>query len=158
DSVWVMIRKSIDTLKSKWVNLMQFCNKVIGNGSSTSFWHERWNGDTCFNVRFHRLFNLELEKDIFVAKKLHLSDCASSFKRRPIGGLEESQWNEMVQVLGSMVLSLSNDRWRRSLNGNGSFLVSSARKEIDKHLRAMSLVSTRWSKLMPIKNELRRPK
>ncbi|GJZ96151.1 zinc finger, CCHC-type containing protein, partial [Tanacetum coccineum] len=125
DSVWVMIRKSIDTLKSKWVNLMQFCNKVIGNGSSTSFWHERWNGDTCFSVRFHRLFNLEHEKDISVAQKLHLSDCASSFRRRPRGGLEESQWNEMVQV--------------------------SARKEIDKHLRVMSSVPTRWSKLMPIK-------
>nr|GEU82136.1 RNA-directed DNA polymerase, eukaryota [Tanacetum cinerariifolium] len=42
-SVWVAIHKSIDTLKSKEVDLMQFCNKVIGNGSSTSFWHERWN-------------------------------------------------------------------------------------------------------------------
>ncbi|GJT65052.1 RNA-directed DNA polymerase, eukaryota, reverse transcriptase zinc-binding domain protein [Tanacetum coccineum] len=149
-SVWVMIRKSIDILKSKGVDLMQFCNKVIRNGSSNSFLHERWNGDTCFKVRFHRLFNLELEKDISVAQKLHLSDCASSFRRRPRGGLEESQWNEMVQVLGTMVLSSSNDRWRWSLNGNGSFLVSSVRKEIDKHLLVMSSAPTRWSKLMPI--------
>ncbi|GKD46852.1 RNA-directed DNA polymerase, eukaryota, reverse transcriptase zinc-binding domain protein [Tanacetum coccineum] len=90
-SVWVMIRKSIDILKSKGVDLMQFCNKVIRNGSSNSFLHERWNGDTCFKVRFLRLFNLELEKDIFVAQKLHRSYCASSFRRRPRGGLEESQ-------------------------------------------------------------------
>nr|GEW22148.1 RNA-directed DNA polymerase, eukaryota [Tanacetum cinerariifolium] len=41
--VWVAIHNSIDTLKSKGVDLMQFCNKVIGNGSSTSCWHERWN-------------------------------------------------------------------------------------------------------------------
>nr|GEX41618.1 RNA-directed DNA polymerase, eukaryota, reverse transcriptase zinc-binding domain protein [Tanacetum cinerariifolium] len=84
-SVWVAIRKSIDTLKSKGVDLMQYCNKVIGNG-------------------------------------------------RPRGGLEESQWNEMAQMLGTVSLSLAVDRWRWSLNGNGSFLVSSARKVIDKHL------------------------
>ncbi|GKD46853.1 RNA-directed DNA polymerase, eukaryota, reverse transcriptase zinc-binding domain protein [Tanacetum coccineum] len=49
-----------------------------------------------------------------------------------------------------MVLSSSNDRWRWSLNGNGSFLVGSVRKEIDKHLLVMSSAPTRWSKLMPI--------
>ncbi|GJT29735.1 hypothetical protein Tco_0910010 [Tanacetum coccineum] len=90
-SVWVMIRKSIDSLKSKGVDLMQFCNKIIGNGYSTSFWHDRWKGDACFRVRFHILFNLELQKDISVAHKLHLLHCFSSFRRRPRGGLEESQ-------------------------------------------------------------------
>nr|GEW26377.1 RNA-directed DNA polymerase, eukaryota [Tanacetum cinerariifolium] len=117
-SVWVAIRKSIDTLNSKGVDLMQYCNKVIGNGSSTSFWHERWNGDTCFKERFHRLFNLELEKDISVAQKLDLSRFSSSFRKRLRGGLEESQWNEMAQML-----------------------VSSARKDIDKHL--LDKLSTR---------------
>ncbi|GJX49105.1 nucleotide-binding alpha-beta plait domain-containing protein [Tanacetum coccineum] len=61
-SVWVMICKSIDSLKSKGVDLMQFCNKVIGNVSSTSFWHERWKEDACFKVRFHRLFDWSFKR------------------------------------------------------------------------------------------------
>ncbi|GKB85130.1 RNA-directed DNA polymerase, eukaryota, reverse transcriptase zinc-binding domain protein [Tanacetum coccineum] len=121
-SVWVMICKSIDSLKSKGVDLMQFCNKVIGN----------------------------LQKDISVAHKLQLSDCFSSVRRRSRGGLEKSQWNEMAQVLDTVILSSFSDRWRWTLNGNGCFSVSSTRKEIDKYLLAMSSSSTRWSKVLPI--------
>ncbi|PWA47435.1 reverse transcriptase domain, Reverse transcriptase zinc-binding domain protein [Artemisia annua] len=110
-----------------------------------------WNGDVCFKVRFHRLFNLELQKDISVAHKLQLSDSSSSFRRRPRGGLEESQWNEMSQVIDNVVLSPINDRWRWTLNGNGFFSVSSVRKEIDKRVVAMSSSPTRWSTILPIK-------
>nr|GEX93899.1 RNA-directed DNA polymerase, eukaryota, reverse transcriptase zinc-binding domain protein [Tanacetum cinerariifolium] len=38
-----------------------------------------------------------------------------------------------------------------TLNGSGCFSVSSTRKEIDKHLLAMSSSHTRWSKVLPIK-------
>nr|GEV04726.1 retrotransposable element Tf2 [Tanacetum cinerariifolium] len=71
--------------------------------------------------------------------------------KQPRGGVEKSQWNEMAQVLDTMILSFSNDRWRWTLNGNGCFLVSSTRKEIVKHLLAMSSSPTRWSKILPIK-------
>ncbi|PWA68585.1 hypothetical protein CTI12_AA307980 [Artemisia annua] len=57
----------------------------------------------------------------------------------------------MAQVLDTMVLSPLNDRWRWTLNGNGSFSVSSARKEIDKHLLVMSSSPTRWSMILHIK-------
>nr|GEU39903.1 hypothetical protein [Tanacetum cinerariifolium] len=36
-SVWNMVRKAIGNLKSKNVDLMEFCKKVIGNGYNTSF-------------------------------------------------------------------------------------------------------------------------
>ena len=36
------------------------------------------------------------------------------------------------------------------MNGNGSFSVSSVRKEKDKHLLVMSSSPTRWSTILPI--------
>nr|GEY17771.1 RNA-directed DNA polymerase, eukaryota [Tanacetum cinerariifolium] len=42
--VWNMVRKAIGNLKSKNVDLMEFCKKVIRNSYNTSFWHEKWLG------------------------------------------------------------------------------------------------------------------
>nr|GEW21194.1 RNA-directed DNA polymerase, eukaryota, reverse transcriptase zinc-binding domain protein [Tanacetum cinerariifolium] len=44
-SVWLMVRNVITNLKSKGVDLMKLCKKVIENGNNSSFWHEKWIGD-----------------------------------------------------------------------------------------------------------------
>ncbi|GJT30911.1 gypsy type transposase [Tanacetum coccineum] len=97
------------------------------------------------------LFNLDLQKDASVAQKFHNPDFAVSFRRRPRGGIEESQFQELSSLLYSVALSSSSDRWSWTLNGHGDFSVKSAREEIDKHLLITSSSSTRWSKLLPIK-------
>nr|GEW16639.1 RNA-directed DNA polymerase, eukaryota, reverse transcriptase zinc-binding domain protein [Tanacetum cinerariifolium] len=124
-SVRNMVRKAIGNLKSKNVDLMKFCQKVIGNGYSTSFCHEKWLGEECFKVRFNRL--------------------------RPRGGIEECQWIEFSQLLSSVVLSSASDHWSWSLNGDGVFSIKSAREVIDNHVLANSTSTTRWSKLLHIK-------
>nr|GEW66133.1 RNA-directed DNA polymerase, eukaryota [Tanacetum cinerariifolium] len=74
-----------------------------------------------------------------------------SFRRRPRGGIEESQFQELSLLLYSVVLSSSSDRWSWMLNCHGDFSVKSAREEIDKHLLVTSSSSTIRSKLLPIK-------
>ncbi|GJX99377.1 RNA-directed DNA polymerase, eukaryota [Tanacetum coccineum] len=118
-SVWNMVRKAIGNLKSKNVDLMEFCKKVIGNGYNSSFWHEKWLGEECFKVRLNRLFNLELNKDVSVGQKLQNSNWAFTFRRRTREGSEECQWIEFSQLLSSVVLSSASDRWSWSLNGDG---------------------------------------
>ncbi|GKC96852.1 hypothetical protein Tco_1162294 [Tanacetum coccineum] len=146
-----MVRKTIGNRKSKNADLMEFCKKVIGNGYNSSFWHEKWLGEECFKVRFNRLFNLELNKDVSVGQKLQNSNWVFTFRRRPKGGSEECQWIEFSQLLSSVVLSSASDRWSWSLNGDGVFSVKSAREIIDNHVLANSTSTTRWSKLLPIK-------
>nr|GEY77293.1 RNA-directed DNA polymerase, eukaryota, reverse transcriptase zinc-binding domain protein [Tanacetum cinerariifolium] len=150
NSVWTFIHKSISNLKSKGIDLMEFCKKAIENGNNSSFWHEKWIGDECFKVTFNRLYNLELQKDISITKKLQNSDFASSFRRRPRGGVEECQWNELPHMLSTVVLSPASDHWAWSLDRNGIFSVNLAREEIDKHFLINSSSSTRWSNLLPI--------
>ncbi|GKC18295.1 putative reverse transcriptase domain-containing protein, partial [Tanacetum coccineum] len=70
-------------------------------------------------------------------------DFAVSLRRRPRGGIEESQFQELSLLLSSIVLSSSSDRWSCTLNGHGDYLVKSIREEIDKHLLVISSSSTR---------------
>nr|GEZ63142.1 RNA-directed DNA polymerase, eukaryota, reverse transcriptase zinc-binding domain protein [Tanacetum cinerariifolium] len=106
------------------------CKIVIGNGSTTRFWHDIWYGDICFKEKFKRLFNLELQKDANVAFKLQASNVASSFRRPSRSGIENSQFIEL---------------------GLGDFSVKPAREEIDKHVLVVSPSQNRWSKVLPIK-------
>ncbi|PWA36133.1 peptide chain release factor APG3, chloroplastic [Artemisia annua] len=151
NSTWIGIIKAINKLKAKGVDLMGFCKLVIGNGSSTSFWHDRWYGDTCLKEKFKRLFNLELHKDVSVASKLQTPNVVSSFRRLLRSGIENSQLVELVQILSSISLSSANDRWSWTLHGLGEFSVKLAREEIDKHVLVVSPSHSRWSKVLPIK-------
>nr|GEZ48051.1 hypothetical protein [Tanacetum cinerariifolium] len=107
-----------------------------------------WNkyGDICFKEKFKRLINLELQKDANVASKLQDSNVASSFRRPPHSGIENSQFIELGQILSSVSLSSVSDRWSWTLHGLGDFSVKSAREEIDKHVLAVSSSQNRWSK------------
>ncbi|GJW13142.1 RNA-directed DNA polymerase, eukaryota, reverse transcriptase zinc-binding domain protein [Tanacetum coccineum] len=125
-SVWSGILKVIDKLKTKGVDLHNFCKLVVGNGNTIKFWHDKWYGDVCFKDKFHRYFNLELQKDISVALKLQRNDFALSFRRRPRSGIEESQFCELSSLLASR----------------------SDRQAIVLHY---SLQPTGWSKVLPIK-------
>ncbi|GJX91166.1 RNA-directed DNA polymerase, eukaryota, reverse transcriptase zinc-binding domain protein [Tanacetum coccineum] len=110
-SVWIVVLKAIDNLKSRGVDLMEFCNKVNGNGNNSKFWQDKWLGQVCFNDKFHKLFNLELQKDISVSNKLIDPNLTLTFRRRPRAGIEESQLLELAQLLSSVTLSSAKDRW-----------------------------------------------
>nr|GEZ02385.1 RNA-directed DNA polymerase, eukaryota, reverse transcriptase zinc-binding domain protein [Tanacetum cinerariifolium] len=151
NSTWIGIFKAINKLKLKGVDLMGFCKIVIENGITTGLWHDIWYGDICFKEKFKRPFNLELKKDANVASKLQASNVASSFRRPPRSGIENSQFIELGQILSSISLSSVSDRWSWTLHGLGDFLVKSAREEIDKHVLVVSPSQNRWSKVLPIK-------
>nr|GEV69974.1 RNA-directed DNA polymerase, eukaryota, reverse transcriptase zinc-binding domain protein [Tanacetum cinerariifolium] len=142
NSTWIGILKAINKLNK--VDLMGSCKLVIGNGSSTRFWHDRWYGDVFLKEKFKRLFNLELQKDASVASKLQIPNVASTF-RSPRSGIENSQHSELVQMLSSVSLSSACDRWSWTIHGLGEFLVKSAREEIDKHVLVVPPSHSRWS-------------
>ncbi|GJT52416.1 RNA-directed DNA polymerase, eukaryota, reverse transcriptase zinc-binding domain protein [Tanacetum coccineum] len=151
NSTWIGIVKAINKLKSKGVDLMSFCKRVIGNGNNTRFWLDKWYGDVCFKEKFHRLFNLELLKDASLALKLQDPNVSLSFRRLPRSGIEDSQLTELLHLLSSVILSPTCDRWTWTLHGLGEFSVKTAREEIDKHVLVSSSSPTRWCKILPIK-------
>ncbi|GKA05709.1 RNA-directed DNA polymerase, eukaryota [Tanacetum coccineum] len=65
----------------------------------------------CPQRSFSRLFALELHKRYTVADKLIDASFVASFRRNPRGGVEEEQLHHLVELVGSISLSPSNDRW-----------------------------------------------
>ncbi|GKB10552.1 RNA-directed DNA polymerase, eukaryota [Tanacetum coccineum] len=126
-STWIEILKAINKLKCKRVDLMEFCKLVIGNGSITRFWHDKWCEDVCFKEKFYRLLNLELQKDASIALKLQNPNVAFSFRKPPRSGIEESQLIKLLQMLSMVTLSLASDRCFWTLHGLGEFSVKLAR-------------------------------
>ena len=107
-------------------------------------------GDSQLCHLFPRLYALELSKSVSVAKKIQNS-VVSSFRRPVRGGIESFQMEQLLEMLTSVILSDSRDRWVWDLNGNGVFCVRDARCLIDEFFLPSSNVATHWIKQIPIK-------
>ncbi|GKD41149.1 RNA-directed DNA polymerase, eukaryota, partial [Tanacetum coccineum] len=149
-STWNTIIREIHSLKNMGVNLISYCKIRVGSGIHTSFWNDVWNGDTQFCSLFPRLFALENNKNCSVAEKLQGS-ITLSFRRSVRGGVESQQLEALQDLLGSVILSDSIDRWVWDLNGDGIFRVKDARNLLDEFFLPKEEVATRWIKSIPIK-------
>lgn len=70
------------------------CKRVVGNGKSTSFWNDCWCGPLPLSVRFKRLFELSLNKEIRVDVVLNSSFESLTFRRRLVG-VDAENLNEL---------------------------------------------------------------
>nr|GEZ14771.1 RNA-directed DNA polymerase, eukaryota [Tanacetum cinerariifolium] len=77
-----------------------------------------WIGDSRLCLAFSRLYALENNKDCTVAVKMN-GTFVSSFRGDVRGGLESTQLSQLLDLLDSVVLSNSDDRWVWDLNGEG---------------------------------------
>ncbi|GKC46109.1 RNA-directed DNA polymerase, eukaryota, partial [Tanacetum coccineum] len=149
-SIWSSILKEVHVLNSTGFDFLSYCSKHIGDGRSTSFWSETWNGDISFRVRFPRLFALEIDHNINVVDKMSGS-VETSFRRAVRGGVEHQQLDELQSVLDSVILSSVSDRWYFSLSSSGGFSVKDVRLAIDNMVLPSHAEPTRWVKFIPIK-------
>ncbi|GKC89735.1 RNA-directed DNA polymerase, eukaryota [Tanacetum coccineum] len=67
---------------------------------------------------------------------------AFTFRREPRGGVEQHQFDSLVNI---------RDKWIWSLQNSGDFTVASIRKLIDEFTLSEVSSSTRWIKAVPIK-------
>nr|GEX79583.1 RNA-directed DNA polymerase, eukaryota [Tanacetum cinerariifolium] len=107
-------------------------------------------GDSRLCLAFPRLYALENNKDCTMAVKMN-GTFVSSFRRDVRGGLESTQLSQLLDLLDSVVLSNSDDRWVWDLNGEGIFQAKDARILIDDFFLPKADTPTRWVKSIPIK-------
>ncbi|GJT09379.1 RNA-directed DNA polymerase, eukaryota [Tanacetum coccineum] len=149
-SLWSSIIKECNALKSQGLDLISHCKIRVGNGMSTSFWHDQWLGDSCLRLSYPRLFALENNKVCSVAAKMS-APFVSSLRRDVRGGEESAQLSRISDLLDTVVLSNMGDRRFWDLNGDGCFRVKDVRRLLDDMLLPKSDVPSRWVKQIPIK-------
>ncbi|GJV87160.1 RNA-directed DNA polymerase, eukaryota, partial [Tanacetum coccineum] len=110
---WLDIVRDISSLDQKWIDLLSFVRKKVGNGENSFFWIDTWSGEVSLKTVFPRLYALELCKDISVADKLRHATLDFSFCRE---GAEEEQFRGLSSCLIDVILPQIHDRWFWSLD------------------------------------------
>ncbi|GKC10692.1 RNA-directed DNA polymerase, eukaryota [Tanacetum coccineum] len=150
-SPWNCIIRELSSLSSQGINLLAHLKKKVGNDVHTSFWEDSWINDIPLSQSYPRLYALENRKHITVAEKISEATLIDTFRRAPRGGVEEDQFIQLVELVDSVILSNSNDRWVWLLDPSGEYSVSSARTYIDDLLLPTVGSPTRCAKVVPIK-------
>nr|GEZ92023.1 RNA-directed DNA polymerase, eukaryota [Tanacetum cinerariifolium] len=136
-------------LKDQGVNFFDHMRLKLGDGVSTSFWEDKWNARGLLKDLFPRVYALEKCKKASVCTRL--MDLESSLRRSIRGGVEQSQFNDLSEFIGDIILTSQTDRYVWSLGSLGDYSVASMRKVIDDNRSPNVFTSTRWVKCMPIK-------
>ncbi|GJU28782.1 RNA-directed DNA polymerase, eukaryota [Tanacetum coccineum] len=130
-SCWLNIVNEINVLKNQGINFLDFMRLKLGNGNNISFWNDNWIGGNTLKNLYPRIYALENSKQVTVCAKLADIALDASFRRKPKGGIECIQFNEMLVLMQDVSLTPISDRWIWSLEGSGDFSVASTRKAID---------------------------
>lgn len=121
----------------------------MGDGRDTKFWEDSWIGSRPLKNDFVRIYRLDKEVEPKVFNRRELNSSVSWLRRTPRGGIEEEQWNSLVDLVDVFEFSPQIDRWRWLGDGSGDFSVAAARKIIDNKILIIDNMSTRWIKEVP---------
>nr|GEY90174.1 RNA-directed DNA polymerase, eukaryota, reverse transcriptase zinc-binding domain protein [Tanacetum cinerariifolium] len=148
---WMNIVQEVNSLVGKGIDLRKFICFKLGNGEKTRFWDDRWLDGESLKMRFPRVYSLELCKDITVASKVTQHSLVCSLRRRPRGGVEQQQFEELLTLTNGVRLVPMGDRWTWKLSSSGEFSVASVRRLIDDKTLPVAAQKTRWVRYVPIK-------
>ncbi|GJR50533.1 hypothetical protein Tco_1401054 [Tanacetum coccineum] len=121
----------------------------VGNGETTKFWDDIWIGSKPLKLLFPRIYALDNIKDATICMKLNEPSLDNNFRRSIRGGIEQSQFKELTDLLIPIVLNPCPDRWFWSLEGSGEFSVASIRRFIDDQRLLTVDSKTLWIKSVP---------
>ncbi|GJS90564.1 RNA-directed DNA polymerase, eukaryota [Tanacetum coccineum] len=110
-SPWIDIIREFHYMSFKGINLHAFVRKKVGDREQTLFWEDSWLSDPPLKNIFPRLYDLETDKHACVVSKFKDTSMSVSFRRVPRGGLEEEQFQLLVDKVAPVILSSIKDRW-----------------------------------------------
>nr|GEV20528.1 RNA-directed DNA polymerase, eukaryota, reverse transcriptase zinc-binding domain protein [Tanacetum cinerariifolium] len=149
-SPWLDIVREINVLRVIGIDFLSLIRKKVGNDEDI-LWEDSWFDEISLKQQFSHLYSLESAKHINVAEKMNHHSLSWSYRREPIGGIEEEQQNMLFSRINGVILPNTRDRWIWSFEASGDFSVTSARRLIDDYLLPEGDVQNRWVKVVPIK-------
>ncbi|GJS66902.1 RNA-directed DNA polymerase, eukaryota [Tanacetum coccineum] len=79
--------------------------ELLGNENNISFWNDNWIGGNTLKNLYPRIYALENSKQVTVCAKLADIALDASFRRKPRGGIECIQFNEMLVLMQDISLN-----------------------------------------------------
>ncbi|GJX14945.1 hypothetical protein Tco_0580893 [Tanacetum coccineum] len=120
NSCWLNIVNEIFVLNLKGIKFFDYMRLKVGNGNNTSFWYDKWIGDSSLQIMFPRILALENNKQVVVSDKLAAISLADSLRRAPRGGIEATQFSNLLDLMQTVSLSPLPDRWSWTLDGQAT--------------------------------------
>ncbi|PWA75839.1 RNA-directed DNA polymerase, eukaryota, Reverse transcriptase zinc-binding domain protein [Artemisia annua] len=117
---------------------------VGGNMASCSNWN-------AIIQNFSSKLGLWKARDCFIADRLSIQDWDSVLRRQPRGGVEMSQFTDLLAKIEGVVLTDKCDTWQWSLGVSTRFLVASVRSLVDSNILDTVPIATRWNRSIPKK-------
>ncbi|GJU13972.1 RNA-directed DNA polymerase, eukaryota, reverse transcriptase zinc-binding domain protein [Tanacetum coccineum] len=156
------------------INLPLIFKIKLGNGQSTSFWHDPWIGGSPLEDSFPRLYRLDTNPNCNVFDRkptdiVHVSsDYLVSFghedttsppgllfqwawRREPRTTPELEELGNLVSLLSQLHLTISKDTWECSIDDSRCFALKGMRSYITSMSPPDSYVATRWNRIVPLK-------
>nr|GEX61744.1 RNA-directed DNA polymerase, eukaryota, reverse transcriptase zinc-binding domain protein [Tanacetum cinerariifolium] len=140
-SCWLNILNEASILKEHGVNFFEFLKPKLGDGAKFSFLDDKRCEVGILKSKFPRIYALDTCKKVSVRCKLINYNLESSLCRVVWGGVEQSQYDALTELISGINLLPRTDRYVRALDGTGEFSVSSIRHLID--VTRSSTVSSR---------------
>ncbi|GJT19944.1 RNA-directed DNA polymerase, eukaryota, reverse transcriptase zinc-binding domain protein [Tanacetum coccineum] len=172
--VWYQIVKLRNDFLKVNINLPSIFKIKLGNGQSTSFWHDPWIGGSPLEDSFPRLYRLDTNPncnvfyrkptDIVHVSSDHLVSFGPEDTTSPPGLLFQWAWRReprttpeleelanLVSLLSQLHLTISEDTWECSIDDSRCFTVKGMRSYITSMSPPASYVATRWNRVVPLK-------
>ncbi|KAL4575164.1 hypothetical protein LXL04_022006 [Taraxacum kok-saghyz] len=156
EALWTKIIFSIHGKDGKYdgnslKNTKYLNNVKIGDGSSTSFWSDRWSEKGVLKDTFPRLYALETDKGCAAKDRCGKEVSEWPRRRRIRDGAEKEEETSMRTMLSNMSLNSSEDKWIIPAAPNGTFSTSWIRGRLEFQKSAGRTSTNLWQKEVPKK-------
>ncbi|XP_071728468.1 uncharacterized protein [Rutidosis leptorrhynchoides] len=135
-SIWSQIIRQTQVIPNNGLRVK------LENGRNTCFRTNNWRGDSPLNIKFNRLYHLDLDGDCKVADRVHNGNWVWIWKR-DIGPRNSASLQELIELLGQVSAADGLDRWEWTLTSDGIYSVSYSRSIIDGYLLPTDNIVTR---------------
>jgi hypothetical protein len=108
--------------------------RKVGNGLSFSFWSDTWRGDTCFRIKYPRLYSISTQKEALVGEVGERSDLRMEWNftwRMHLFMWEEDVLLSLLEDLEGVSLVDQRDAWWWRLEEKEEFSVRSAYEKLE---------------------------
>ncbi|GKB80311.1 RNA-directed DNA polymerase, eukaryota, reverse transcriptase zinc-binding domain protein [Tanacetum coccineum] len=136
-----------------WVKLIKSCHGTEGgflDGGTTP--PKSGCGDGTLEATYPRLVTLASNRNAFVSDYWSMHGWNISWRRDIRGGVEQSQYDQLMACLQVIHINLEQDVWQWEFDNEETFTVRSVRKSLDVKRFPGHAWATRWCNIIPIKN------